>query len=232
MMIKRYIKPSQKLGNKVIIIGKKNLKKKKLLKLGKYKVNKTMFYQLNKKKMKHKRHYFMQVRRRFLKGMNIRKIRITLTNRYVKYDKFRGMSKKIKYFIFKKRHKNIIAAKNLQSKLKKNLVINYYKRVMYLFKIIYKLNKRGNNKNYIYKYFKRLHNMGGKNLDQNYIYKYFKNIYRKSIQYIISKYCKNKIISQSGTISISTTLRNLLLLQQEKKNLKASIIQYNLNKLS
>lgn len=194
-MIKRYLKPSRKLGDKNIIMGGNRIEKK-LVRRGNYKINKIALYKLNKKKMKHKRYYFMQIRRRFLKSMNIRNIRKILVNRYLKYSRFQVRSNKTKYFIFKKQQKKVILAKNFQNQFKMDLLRNYYKRMIGLFKIIDKLKKHANNTSYIYKYFKKLYKKMGNKLDRRYIYKYFRNIYMKSIKFIIFKYCKNKIANQ------------------------------------
>jgi hypothetical protein len=209
-MIKKYLKFIRRPKNKINMFGKK-YKTVESLKLKGYKIRKATFYKLKKRRIKYKRHFLRQVRRRFLKSMNMRKIRRNLMDIYIKFNRFYGMSNKIKYFIFKKRQQNIITAKRCQLILKKKNLYNYAQRVMYLFKTLHRLKKGTNNKNYIYKYFKKLYNKQSKKFGKSYIATYFKHIYKKKIKFSIFKYCKNKIPTQGGRTNILTILRRLLM---------------------
>lgn len=226
-MIKKYLKFIRRPQNSINMIGKKR-RIVESLKLKGYKIRKTTFYRLKKRQKKYKQYFLWRIRRRFLKSISMKKIRRNLANRYKKFNRFYGLSNKIKYFIFKKHQQQSITAKQCQLVLKKKNLHNYAKRSMYLFKTLWKFKKIEKNKNYIYKYFKKLYNKLGK----NYIATYFKHIYIKKIKFNIFKYCKNKIPTQGGRNNIRTILRRLLIFRLSKKKLKNSIGQYNRNKLS
>jgi hypothetical protein len=198
-MIKKYLKFIQQSKNKANMFGKKR------------KIRKATFYRLKNRRIKYKRQFLRQMRRRFLKSMNMRKIRISLANIYKKFNRFYGISNKIKYFIFRKRQQNAIIATQCQRVLKKKNLYNYTKRALNLFKAVHKLKKGANNGNYIYKYFKKLYKEPGKKVGKSYIATYFKHIYKKKIKYSIFKYCKNKIPTLGGRINVLTTLRRLLM---------------------
>jgi hypothetical protein len=230
-MVKKYLKFIRRPKNKINMLGKKR-RLIESFKLKGYKIRKTTFYRFKKRQKKYKRYFLRRIHHRFLKSMNMRKIRKSLVDIYHKFNKFCGMSNKIKYFIFKKQQQNAITAQQCQVILRRKNLHNYAKRTMYLFKTVYKLKKEKNNKNYIYKYFKKLYRKYNKKVSKNYIATYFKHIYKKKIKFSIFKYCKNKIPTQGGTTNMLTTLRRLLIFRVTKKKLKNSILQYNRNKLS
>jgi ribosomal protein S7 len=231
MVIKNYLKFIQRPKNKVNLVGKRRRIVESLKAKG-YKIRKATFYRLQKRRKKYKQNFLRKIRLRFLKSMNMRKIKKNLTSIYIKFNRFYGLSNRMKHFIFKKHRQNAMLGKRYQFVLKKRNLYNYAKRSVYLFKMIHKLKKEENNKNYIYKYFKKLYKKQDKKFGKSYIVTYFKHIYKKKIKFNIFKYCKDKIPTQGRRINILTTLRRLLIFRLNKKKFKNDMEQYNRNKLS
>jgi hypothetical protein len=173
------------------------------------------------------------MRRRLRRQNELNKVMaVLLDNTYIKYNKHNSILDKVKHFISAKSKENFTKLKRRQKLFAHKRLYMYAQRALFIFRILHKFKSHDIQKNYIYKYFNEISKKPFSRKYKTYIATYLKYIYRKTLKFNISKYCKSQIFKHGVTINILTTLRKLLLFKQAKKQLKDNILLYNMNKLS